>query len=239
MRIYPISHARKSLTAAALPYNISNKFICPALFGSFEVLARQPRRGGLGALLLCEDAGRRPTQPEGIARTRALLRPPSIGTGALAKRPPASKAMAGRSTIYFSNHPELKRGGKLFARNAWTSIVAFCIDLVVLWALVHFAGFPRIVAATIGFLIGISSHYLLSRKFVFPDTDRGLGKGYFYFMLNAGVGLVVTIGLFWGLMEAFPQIHYLILRGFSSLAAGILVFFLNAIFNFRELGSQR
>ena len=134
------------------------------------------------------------------------------------------------------SHPELRRGGKLFVRNTWTSLIAFSLDLVILWVLVNFAGMAQIVAASIGFLVGISVHYLLSRKFVFPHSEREVGRGYIYFMLNAGVGLIVTIGLFWGLMALLPQVHYLVLRGIASIAAGVVVFVLNAVFNFKELG---
>lgn len=145
---------------------------------------------------------------------------------------------AERPDIHLQSHPELRRGGKLFWRNSWTSLIAFAIDLVLLWVLVQFAGMARLPAAAIGFMVGISTHYLLSRKFVFPHSERGLGRGYVYFLLNALVGLLVTIGVFWGLMQLLPGWHYLIARGIASVAAGILVFVLNAVFNFKSLGTH-
>ena len=151
------------------------------------------------------------------------------------KRRPNSTGDGKGPRIFFDNHPDLRRGGKLFWRNSWTSAISFGIDLALLWVLVQFAGMPQLPAASIGFLVGISIHYLLSRRYVFPQSNREFGRGYVYFMVNAGVGLVGTIGLFWALTAIWPGVHYLILRGIASVAAGIVVFLLNGVFNFREL----
>lgn len=126
------------------------------------------------------------------------------------------------------------RGGRLFVRNTLASTLTFGIDIALLWFLVERAGAERIVAAAFAFLVAISLHYLLARIWVFRGSGRGLASGYVYFLTNAGIGLIVTLGLFWLLLELTP-LHYLISRGISSVAAGIVVFFLNAIFNFKQL----
>ena len=42
------------------------------------------------------------------------------------------------------------------------------------------------------------------------------------------------MGLFWLLIELSP-LHYLVARAISSMVAGVVVFFLNAVFNFKQL----
>jgi putative flippase GtrA len=69
---------------------------------------------------------------------------------------------------------------------------------------------------------------------VFPDSDQGIAKGYAYFLVNAGVGLVITLAVFAAFIW-WVEIHYLLARLIASAVAGIAVFFLNAVFNFKEL----
>lgn len=126
------------------------------------------------------------------------------------------------------------RGARLFARNTIASFFVFGIDVSLLWALVELAGIGYIPAATVAFLIAMSLHYVLARIWIFRGTERGIATGYFYFMVNTGVGLVVTIGVFAALIE-WSGLHYLVARVLASVAAGILVFFLNAVFNFKAL----
>jgi len=127
-----------------------------------------------------------------------------------------------------------KRGARLFARNTVVSLVTFAFDIFLLWLLVEQAGMGQLLAASLAFLAAISLHYVLSRVWVFRAARRGLASGYLLFLVNAGVGLVTTMALFWLLIEVTP-LHYLTARVLSSVAAGILVFFLNAVFNFKQL----
>ena len=126
------------------------------------------------------------------------------------------------------------RAARLFGRNTVASFFAFGIDVALLWLAVEWGGAPYLPAAAIAFLIAMSIHYVLSRIWVFRGSERGMAKGYVYFLINAGIGLVVTTGAFALLMEA-AGLHYLIARILASVAAGILVFFLNAVFNFKAL----
>ena len=106
--------------------------------------------------------------------------------------------------------------------------------MALLWLAVEWGGAPYLPAAAIAFLIAMSIHYALSRLWVFRGTRRGMAAGYVYFLMNAGIGLVVTIGAFALLME-WAGLHYLVARVLASVAAGVLVFFLNAVFNFKAL----
>ena len=126
------------------------------------------------------------------------------------------------------------RGARLFARNTVASFFAFGIDVAILWALVEWLGVGYIPAAAVGFLIAMSIHYVLSRVWVFRSTERGIATGYAYFLMNAGIGLVITLSVFAALVS-FTPVYYLFARVLSSVAAGVVVFFLNAVFNFKEL----
>lgn len=126
------------------------------------------------------------------------------------------------------------RAAVLFGRNTIASFFAFGLDVSLLWLLVERLGLTYLPAATISFLIAMTLHYVLSRLWVFKDTERGIAKGYFYFLINAGVGLVTTLAAFAALIE-FTGLYYLVARVIASVVAGVLVFGLNAVFNFKAL----
>ena len=126
------------------------------------------------------------------------------------------------------------RVGGMLLRNTVVSCSVFGIGLVVLWALVTYAGVPKVVAAGIGFVIANTLHYVLGRAWIFRGTDRGLGSGYALFLVNSGVGLLVTTVLYAMLLEA-THINYLVARALVSLLAGLVVFVLNAALNFRQV----
>lgn len=122
----------------------------------------------------------------------------------------------------------------MLARNTAVSCVCFVFDLALLWVLVRRLGMDKVVAAGLGFLAANSVHYALGRAWIFRGTERGLAEGYVYFIMNAGVGLIVTIGLYAAFLRYTP-IDYLVARVMVSVVAGLAVFLLNAIFNFRRL----
>ena len=126
------------------------------------------------------------------------------------------------------------RVGAMLWRNTVVSCSVFVLGLGVLYALVQWAGFPEVPAAGIGFLTANTLHYLLGRAWIFRGTDRGRASGYALFLINAGVGLAVTMALNAALLE-LTSLHYLTARVIVSLFAGLVVFVLNAVFNFRQV----
>ena len=100
--------------------------------------------------------------------------------------------------------------------------------------LVQKFGMAKVPAATIGFIAATSVHYALGRAWIFRGTKRAVASGYVYFLVNAIVGLVVTITLF-ALMLRYTPINYLVARVLVSTVAGLAVFLLNAMLNFRRL----
>ena len=126
------------------------------------------------------------------------------------------------------------KAGWMLARNTVVSCAAFAFDLALLWALVRFLGMNKVLAAGLAFIAANTLHYGLGRTWIFRGTERGVASGYAYFLVNAGIGLVITVTLFAALLQWTP-INYLVARTLVSVVAGLAVFLLNAILNFRRL----
>lgn len=122
----------------------------------------------------------------------------------------------------------------MFGKNTVASTIAFLLDLAILWSLVELAGLPRLMSAVIAFLIPMVVFYILERKWVFPDSDRGTASGFVYFMVNIGIGFLVMLAVFWALLH-FTPLHYLVSRVVASMVSGIVIFLLNGVFNFKQL----
>ena len=96
-------------------------------------------------------------------------------------------------------------------------------------------GTPDLKSATaLAFVIANSIHYGFGRGWIFRGTDRALATGYVFFLINAAVGLVITVTLFAALIRWTP-INYLVARVLVSIVSGLTVFVLNAVLNFRRL----
>tara|TARA_B100000678_G_scaffold274067_2_gene264889 strand:- start:19 stop:387 length:369 start_codon:yes stop_codon:yes gene_type:complete len=122
----------------------------------------------------------------------------------------------------------------MFIRNAITSVGTFAIDLAMLWLLVGELDVGKIPAAIGAFLFANAIHYLFARLWIFPGSERGFALGYLLFLINACAGLAVILGVF-ALFNELLGVQYLVARAIASLSAGLLVFCLNATFNFRQL----
>ena len=121
----------------------------------------------------------------------------------------------------------------LLARNTIVSCGIFAFDIALLWVLVQL-GMGKVAAAALAFIVANSIHYAFGRGWIFKGTDRGVAEGYVYFLINAGIGLVITIGLFAAMIRWTP-INYLVARVLVSVVSGLTVFLLNAVLNFRRL----
>ena len=122
----------------------------------------------------------------------------------------------------------------MLARNTIVSCGIFAFDIALLWLLVEQGGMGKIAAAVIAFVVANSLHYGFGRSWIFRGTDRAFASGYFYFLINAGIGLVITISLFAAMIRWTP-INYLVARVLVSVISGLTVFVLNAVLNFRRL----
>ena len=121
----------------------------------------------------------------------------------------------------------------MLARNTVVSTGVFMVGLGLLWVLVEEFHAPKVPAAAVSFLVSNSLHYVFGRTWIFQGTERTVAAGYGLFLVNALVGLGITVGLF----AAFVAMgmHYLLARIVASVFAGLALFVLNAVFNFRSL----
>lgn len=124
------------------------------------------------------------------------------------------------------------RTGAMLLRNTVVSTSVFVIGLILLWVLVEFGGMDEVIAAGIGFLTANSIHYALGREWIFRGTDRAVSSGYALFLVNGGIGLGLTMTLYAALLE-LTAIDYLVARVLVSVIVGLVVFVLNAVWNFR------
>lgn len=124
--------------------------------------------------------------------------------------------------------------GAMLVRNTAISCLIFAINIALLYALVERGGMSPLPAAVLAFIVANSFQYVLARKWVFRGTDRGVASGYAYALINAGLGLAVTIALY-AVVIRFTAIDYMTGRVLVSLVAGLVVFVLNATFNFGRI----
>ena len=122
----------------------------------------------------------------------------------------------------------------MLARNTLVSCIAFTFDMLLLWGLVSLAGWGKLAAAALGFVAANTFHYVLGRSWIFRGTERGIAAGYAYFLINAGIGLIVTMLLYAAFLRYTP-VNYLVARVIVSVFAGLAMFVLNAVLNFRRL----
>jgi putative flippase GtrA len=127
-----------------------------------------------------------------------------------------------------------RRAAVLLARNTAVSSVALVFGLAVLWGLVEVLGSDQVLAAGVSFLAATSLHYIVGREWIFGGTARGVAAGYGYFVIIAGVGLVLTVLMFAAIIRWTP-LNYLVARILVSLVAGVAMFALNALLNFKRL----
>jgi putative flippase GtrA len=121
----------------------------------------------------------------------------------------------------------------MLARNTVVSCFCFAFDLLLLWGLVRL-GWGKLEAATLGFVAANTLHYGLGRTWIFRGTGRGVKAGYAFFLINAIVGLIVTMALYAAFLHYTP-LNYIVARVLVSVFAGLTVFVLNAVLNFRRL----
>lgn len=127
-----------------------------------------------------------------------------------------------------------RNAAALLGRNTVVSVAVFVFGLALLWLLVEAGHVDKLLATGVTFLIATSLHYMLGRTWIYRGTARKLVSGYGFFLVNALVGLAITLALFEALTRYTPM-HYLLARVAVSVVAGLAMFLLNAVLNFRRL----
>jgi len=127
--------------------------------------------------------------------------------------------------------PALRR----FFRYAAVGVVTLTFDLILLALVIEMGNVPYYTAVPLCFAIAVSINYLVSRKLVFRGTTRNFHTGYFYFLLSAASGAVLTTSGVAVLIEVFG-VHYLPARLGVAGVVGMVNYLLNLHFNFRVVG---
>ena len=127
------------------------------------------------------------------------------------------------------------RVGWMLLRNTIVSTVVFVLfGLGLLWLLVEQGGMDKVIATGVSFVTANTAHYILGRTWIFRGTDRAVASGYALFLINGGIGLAITMGSM-ALLLANTPINYLVARILVSVIAGLTMFVLNAVWNFRRV----
>ena len=126
-----------------------------------------------------------------------------------------------------------RRSAVLLGRNTVVSTGVFLLGMVLLWVAVERFGMAKVPAAALSFVIANSIHYIFGRTWIYRGTERRIVFGYGFFLVNAMVGLAITVGLFAAFVEL--GVHYLLARVVASIFAGLALFVLNATLNFKSL----
>ena len=127
-----------------------------------------------------------------------------------------------------------RRVGAMLVRNTVVSTAVFLIGLGCLWAMVEIGGSDEVIASGASFVIANSLHYALARSWIFRGTTRAVTSGFVLFIANGVFGLGLTMGLMAVLLEYTP-INYLVTRILVSVVAGLAIFLINAIWNFKRV----
>ena len=93
----------------------------------------------------------------------------------------------------------------------------------------------KLLAAALAFIVANTLHYGFGRSWIFRGTERAAVSAAMSISSSMpAIGLVVTLALFAALLR-FTPINYLVARVLVSVFAGLTVFVLNAMLNFRRL----
>lgn len=130
-----------------------------------------------------------------------------------------------------------KRAVYRFARYYLVGGSTFLIDLVILFSLTNFFNTPYQWAVAIGFIIGISINYAVSRLWVFSGTERRLHHGYVYFLGGGIVSLTAVLTLV-GILVEKVGIPLIFARLVVSGIVGMGNYLFNLYLNFKVVGKH-
>ncbi|MEK7509416.1 MAG: GtrA family protein [Patescibacteria group bacterium] len=124
---------------------------------------------------------------------------------------------------------------KRFFQYTSIGISTFALDLALLFLFTDYLGIYYVLSAGIAFVVAVSFNYALSRRFVFTGTLRSVHGGYVIFLLIAGVGLVLVMGLMYVCVDVLG-FNYILSRIFIAGVVGFWTYFMNLYMNFRVAG---
>ena len=130
------------------------------------------------------------------------------------------------------------RSLKRFVQYSLLGFGTFLLDILLLYVLKEYVGINYLIATAIGFIVGVSLNYVLSRKYVFHGSERSYRAGYGYFFLIAGVGLAfISVGMY--VLVTVLSLNYLFSRVGIAALVGIWNYTMNLFFNFKVAETLR
>jgi putative flippase GtrA len=122
-----------------------------------------------------------------------------------------------------------------FIRYTTIGVSTFGIDLLLLWFFIDAVGMHYLTATAVAFLMAVSLNYVLSRRWVFRHSKRGLAFGYVYFLKFALIGMALTTGLMWAMVEN-SDLAVVVVRVLIAGLVGMGNYLANLYLNFKVAG---
>jgi putative flippase GtrA len=122
----------------------------------------------------------------------------------------------------------------------WYSLIGgstFALDLLIYWYL-KTNGIYYLSAAAIAFLFSVTLNYIISRAWLFSESDRHYGTGYLYFITIAITGAIITVAALKFLVEKEGFDPY-IGRVFVGIFVGLFNYTANYFLNFSIPKAER
>lgn len=119
-----------------------------------------------------------------------------------------------------------------FGKYALVGICAFTLDMTLLYIFIEELNWNYIMATGLAFLISVTCHHAVSRKYVFHDSTESHAATYGKFLLIAASGLIITTTA----IAAFVELFHWNLFSSRFLIAGIVgiwSFSMNFFLNFK------
>lgn len=124
-----------------------------------------------------------------------------------------------------------------FFKYSAVGVATFLFDLVLLYVLTSIFEVGYLVAAGSAFLFAVSINYVISRRFVFTGTDRGIKSGYVNFILIALAGLSIVLSGMYIFVEYF-NLPMMLSRIILSGVTGFWNYTMNLTVNFKVAGKH-
>ncbi|MFC2084971.1 GtrA family protein [Bacteroidota bacterium] len=108
-------------------------------------------------------------------------------------------------------------------RQVFVGGTAFLVDITFLYILTEFLHIYYLISATISFIFGSTTNYILSTAWVFQNrTLKSKWMEFTIFVIIGSIGLLLNLFFLWFFTEIF-HIYYIL----SKVIATIIVFFWN------------
>lgn len=119
-----------------------------------------------------------------------------------------------------------------FLRYSSASSVTFLLDLALLWILIDFVHIQYLIAAAVSFSVATPLNYVFSRSWAFKGTGRHPATGSLYFLMIAGIGLILVVTLM-ALCVEILHFNYLVSRILVAGFVGLWNFLMNKCVNLK------